>query len=222
MAVISGMAALYAIALLLVARRMMGALTAELPWQAVAMTAVFCFALVSGLRVLWWTFSEPQLAKSQAAWIGWGTSLILMLIAGAISFPRANSQAWLIWLPVLAVDQWLRWRMFGEGQVAELVAAKPPAAVDAIQQIVRTRDASGAETVTATLRADFIEGQRTATLYVGFCPPLTDVPQITINPLDGAEAKIVQAFSHGARIDVRLAQVAREATSLLISLIARR
>jgi hypothetical protein len=227
--VIGGLVALYAIALLLIARRMMGALTAELPWQTVAATTMLSFALVSGLRVLWWrACSEPLAAKPQAAWVGWGASLILVLIAGAISFPRGNSQTWLLWLPVLAADQWLRWRMFGKQQVTESVSAKPSAMADrgrtagsTLQQIVRTRDAVGMETVTATLRADFVVGQRNATVYVGFCPPLSRVPDLTIEPVDGADAKVVQAFAHGVRIDVRLAQAARGASSVAVNVVAK-
>ena len=51
--VIGVLVALYAIALLLVARRAMGAFTAELPWQAVLITAFTSFAVISGLRILW-------------------------------------------------------------------------------------------------------------------------------------------------------------------------
>jgi hypothetical protein len=221
--VVGSLGALYAIALLLIARRMSGALTEELPWPAVAMTATLSFALVSGLRVLWCrSLTELQIAKPRAAWIGWGASLTLVLLAGGVSFPRGDSQDWMIWLPVLAADQWLRWRLFGDQPAAQPVTAKSLALrIDEYQQILRSRDAAGMETVVATLRADFVEGQRNATVYVGFCPPLARVPEITIEPLDGAEAKIVQAFTHGARIDVRLAQVAREAMSLSLSVVAK-
>jgi hypothetical protein len=241
--VVGGLVVLYAVALLLVARRMMGALTEELAGPVVVATALLSFALVSGLRVLWWrTFSEPEIVDSlspnlspnpspeyrgggfQKAWIGWGASLTLVLIVGAISFPRGGSQQWMIWLPVLAADQWLRWRMFAEKPPAEQMGAKAiqlQTAGDAWQQVVRTRDVAGVETVTAALRADFVEGQRSATVYVGFCPPLNRVPEISLAPLEGAEAKIVQAFPHGARIDVRLAQAAREAMSVSLNVVAR-
>jgi hypothetical protein len=257
--VVGGLIALYAVALLLVARRMMGALTEELSWPAVGITALLSFAIVSGLRVLWWrSFSDLGIAKPQAAakppatadrrqaaaWVGWGGSLTLLLLAGGVSFPRGGSQDWVIWVPVLVADQWLRWRMAGDEQNFKVPSpspspgywggglvkgSKPPATADRrqaagkdeYQQIVRTRDSMGVEMVTATLRTDFVEGQRNATVYVGFCPPLARVPVITIAPLDGAEAKIVQAFAHGARIDVRLAQLAREAMSVSLNLVAK-
>ena len=249
MLVVGGLTALYAVALLLVARRMMGALTEEPTWPVVAVTALVSLALVSGLRVLWWrSFSglenvdrlsansapESWEGGLQKAWINWGASLTLVLIAGAISLPRGGSQQWVIWLPILAADQWLRWRLFGNHEPTINGPSPIPspeyrqgglgisqATDSAWQQVVRTRDSHGAERVAATLRADFVEGQRNATVYVGFCPPLARVPEITLGPLEGAEAKIVQAFPHGARIDVRLAQAARGACSVDLNVVAK-
>lgn len=227
--VIGTLVGLYAIALLLIARRTMGAFTEELSWQAVLATAMLSFALVSGLRVLWWrTFSKSLVAKppatadrGQAAWIGWGTSLTLVLLAAGISFPRGGSQDWVLWLPVLVADQVLRRWLFESRGPLVPIAAKPRAAGDAWQQVVRTRDASGAETVSATLRADFVPDQRNASVYLGFCPPLACTPEITVGPVVGAEAKIVQAFAHGVRIDVRLDQVARDAKSISLNVVAK-
>jgi hypothetical protein len=47
------------------------------------------------------------------------------------------------------------------------------------------------------------------------------MPEISITPVDGADVKIVQAFAHGARVDVRLAQVAAEAKSIFLNVNAR-
>jgi hypothetical protein len=90
------------------------------------------------------------------------------------------------------------------------------------QQLTRVRDESGAETIRGTLRADFIPGQRHATLHVGFCPPLAALPKIAAEPTDGPDAtiKIVQAFAHGARLDVRLEDPADEPCSVLIEFTA--
>jgi hypothetical protein len=224
--VIGVLISLYAIALLLIARRAMGAFTAELAWQVVLAAALMSFAAISGLRILWRrTFPESLVAKPQAAvdaWIGWGASLTLVLIAGGVSFPRGESQDWMLWVPVLVADQVLRRRLFEGREPTEPFITKPQAmGRDQLQQIVRTRDVAGHETVAATLRADFVTGQRNATVYLGFCPPLARVPEIEITPVDGAEVKIVQAFAHGARIDVRLARVATEAKSIFLNVNAQ-
>lgn len=217
--VVSVLAVLYAIALLLIARRMLGAFTAELPWQAVLVTATTSFAIISGVRMLWRRASpEPTTVDK---WIGWGASLALVLLAGGVSFPRGQSLDWVIWLPALIADHALRRRLCVDRPLKELTVAKRPAAGHEFQQIVRTRDSAGVETVTATLRADFVEGQRHATVYVAFCPPLAGVPRIAVAPVTDAEIKIVQAFAHGARIDVRLARAAPQARSVHLHVDAR-
>lgn len=212
--VLGGLGVLYALAVLLVARRAMGALTEELSWQGVAATALLSLALVSGLRVLWWRgCTDWVAAKPQPGWLDWGGSLVLVLIAGAVSLGGGQG-AWAIWLPTLGADQWLRWRLSA--------GAKPQVPEkDEVQRVVRTRDDTGQETVVATLRADFVAGQRNATLYLGICPPLAGVPEISVAPVEGAEVKIVQALPHGAKLDVRLARVATEVASISLHVVAR-
>ncbi len=221
--VITALIVLGAAGLLLVARRLMGAFTTALPWQTAIVTAILAFAVITGLRILWRrTFPEPMASE---AWIGWGASLALVLLAAGLSFPTEQSLAWLVWVPLLLFDQGIRARLFGSTWIGLEPAAKPQAALSAeqVQQIVRTRDAEGRDTIRATLRADFQCGQRHATVYVGFCPPLATMPKITVESADapGAELKIVQAFAHGARVDVRLAQTALEHASVVLNLVAR-
>ncbi|MDZ4658291.1 MAG: hypothetical protein SH868_12000 [Bythopirellula sp.] len=221
--VIGVLVTLYAVALLLVARRMMGAFTAELSWTALLVTALTAFAATTGARILWRrTFPEPIVGDQ---WIGWGASLTLVLFAAGLSFPGNHERDWFIWLPLLICDQLLRHRLFNSSNLKTLPAKTLALRLsgEQLQQIVRLRGADGHETIHATLRADFQAGQRHATVYVGFCPPLASMPEIVVEPSTGsaAEFKIVQAFAHGARIDVRLAQVAIEQTSLVLNLVAK-
>lgn len=91
-----------------------------------------------------------------------------------------------------------------------------------LQQLTRIRDEAGIETIFGTLRAEFAPGQRHATLHVGFCPPLAGVPSIEADPADGPDAtvKIIQAFAHGARLEVRLTAPAAEPCSVLLEMTA--
>ena len=75
-----------------------------------------------------------------------------------------------------------------------------------VQQLFRVRDEQGHEVVYGTLRADFQAGQRTAVVHVGFCPPLSHLPEIEVEAVPGSAARIrvVQAFAHGTRLEVRL------------------
>jgi hypothetical protein len=204
--VIGILTTLYAVALLLIARRAMGAFPTELPWPILLTTATAAFAVITGLRILWRRTFPESTAGDQ--WIGWGASLTLVLIAGGLSFP-GHERDWLVWLPLLVADQFLRHRLFPGDRTTAFIAAKPQAiAENFLQEITRTRGDNGREIVQAMLRADFVPDQRTATVYVGFCPPLASQPELTIEPVTGADCKIMQAFPHGVRIDVRLAQVA--------------
>jgi len=91
-----------------------------------------------------------------------------------------------------------------------------------LQQLTRIRNENGVESIFGTLRAEFAAGQRHATLHVGFCPPLAGVPTVDADPADGPDAtvKVIQAFAHGARLEVRLAAPATEPCSVLLELTA--
>jgi hypothetical protein len=95
-------------------------------------------------------------------------------------------------------------------------------ASNVLQQLTRIRNDAGVESIFGTLRAEFAAGQRHATLHVGFCPPLAGAPTVDADPADGPDAtvKIVQAFAHGARLEVRLAVPATEACSVLLEMTA--
>ncbi|RIK82683.1 MAG: hypothetical protein DCC67_06960 [Planctomycetota bacterium] len=92
-----------------------------------------------------------------------------------------------------------------------------------LQEVRRVRDEDGVEGIVATLRAEFAAGQRHAVLHVGFCPPLSHLPMVRAEAGDGpeAEVRVVQAFTHGARLEVRLAESAKEACSVLVELTAK-
>ncbi|MBA4106967.1 MAG: hypothetical protein C0485_14555 [Pirellula sp.] len=91
-----------------------------------------------------------------------------------------------------------------------------------LQQLTRIRNDAGVESIFGTLRAEFAAGQRHATLHVGFCPPLADAPTVEADPADGPDAtvKVIQAFAHGARLEVRLTTTAAEPCSVLLEITA--
>ena len=91
-----------------------------------------------------------------------------------------------------------------------------------LQQLTRIRNDAGVESIFGTLRAEFAPGQRHATLHVGFCPPLAGTPAIEADPAEGPDAtvKVMQAFAHGARLEVRLAALATEPCSVLLEITA--
>ena len=92
-----------------------------------------------------------------------------------------------------------------------------------MQRVVRVREEDGSEAVQATLVAEFVAGQRQATLHVAFCPPLDRVPVIEMAVVDGVEAELKAgvAYCHGARIEVRLSEPAEEDCAVVVEMVAR-
>ena len=228
--VLSLVGLLDAIGLLIVARRLVGALDANLPRDAMLLTAVVMTALVAFARLAWRrAFPLKMYGPLQRSWgeqfVGWGSSLGLALVAVGCCYPAYLNSDWLIWLPMLVADQLWRQSFFDAGHPLVRLAEEPEEADDEttmtfpepaqspqpldeeiVQHLYRVRNDDGSELIYGTLRADFQSGQRTAVLHVGFCPPLPYVPEIEAEALPGSEArlKIVQALAHGARLNVRL------------------
>ena len=229
---------------LIVARRFVGALSQSLSGDIMLLTALGVLSVASFVRLAWRRFFP--LGESPAAdWaVGYGSSLALGLWALGLCYPAYNSSDWLIWLPMLVADQFWRQTFFDAGtpglrlvvpeqemlgeekfEYARLRRPTNQSGSDEqiVQQLFRVRDAGGGETVYGTFRADFSAGQRTATVHVSFCPPLDHLPDIEAEALPGYEAsvKVVQAFAHGTRLDVRNATCATEDCYVWIDLAAR-
>ncbi len=156
-----------------------------------------------------------------------GSPLIsIFLIAFASSCPFAHIVDWLIWLPTFAAAWFLlplpHREGPGEGFFRRLkqsptlrrlpsTTRRPPAAGQRVlQQLTRTELADGRHTIHATLTALFAPGQRTATLYVAFCPPFERLPEVDVDFDDAtiATVKLTQLLHHGAQLDVSLSRPA--------------
>jgi hypothetical protein len=94
--------------------------------------------------------------------------------------------------------------------------AVPPEGV--VQQLTRSRAANGAEEISGWLRTCFAAGQRTASVHVAFCPPLGAAPELSVEQIDGPEARIktAQVLPYGARLDLKLAAALEEPASVLL------
>jgi hypothetical protein len=235
-----GVAVLAAVGALLAARRYTGALGEALPLAAFASTALVAGATVCAGRVAWRrSLAGDQIAVSRFAELAfaWTGSIALVLIAvGCSNF--GQTQDWVIWLPLIAADQFHRhWFLHGawfpgappKHRQPAIGLYEPDAAANGhaatldvegqvLQHLVRVRDAAGDEAVRGTLYAEFAAGQRTATIHVGFCPPLERLPRVEAHAggLPPAEVKVVQALAHGARLEVRLAIPAAKACGVAV------
>jgi hypothetical protein len=195
--------------------------------------------------------AEPQAAASSLRGVvGWSGSLALLLLAVGCCYPGNRNLEWLIWLPLIVCDQFWRQTFFDGGEPGQTFAGERRAAAEEVeaaesgfararatcegaptdgadgetivQQLFRVRDPQGGEAVYGAVQAEFAAGQRTTTLYVGFCPPLGAAPQVVaVAPgCPEVQVKVVQALAHGARLDVRLPEPAEEACRIPIDLAA--
>ncbi|MCC6491743.1 MAG: hypothetical protein IT424_01840 [Pirellulales bacterium] len=251
----TSLAVLLAVGLLLAARRIGGAASAEIPASKLTATAVAAAAVVFGGR---WAFrlaaqpaGEVPLACPSRGFHVLGT-LALASLAMGCSLPGRRAVDWICWLPLLGADAWqFYWLYFraprrprtadasvprrapklvqygreAEGQSAisaAACAAEVQLADDCLQEVRRIRGQEGVEAIAAALRAEFVAGQRHAILHVGFCPPLASDPTLEVGATGGptAEVRVLQAFTHGARLEVRLAEAARAACSVIVELTA--
>ncbi len=226
--VISSAAALAAVGALLLIRRAAGAFSADLTALPLLATLILAAAIVFGGRLAWRGVGETR----HNALLGWGGSLAILLVCLGCAWPNTQSLAWLLWLPLIGLDHWSR-GMFLRHDLGSITARLDAAGIPPrtppfqggevlLQQLERVRGEDGVESIRGTLRAEFVAGQRHATLYVGFCPPLERLPEIKVELVDGFDAtvKIVQAFAHGARLEVRLSEPAEEACCVAVEFIA--
>ena len=70
-------------------------------------------------------------------------------------------------------------------------ATVPPDEVT--QQLTRSQAADGTEELAGWLRIKFAAGQRTGSLHVAFCPPFVATPELAVTQIDGPEARIKTA-----------------------------
>ena len=219
---------------LIVARRLAGALSSDMPRDAMLLSALVSTSVLACSRIAWrqsFPLSRSGGETLLDQCIGWGSSLALAILAVGCCYPANRTSDWLIWLPLLVADQLWRQNFFDAGRpTARLTKQENNSVIsplanhdDIVQQLFRVREDQEHDIIYGTLRADFQAGQRTAVIHVGFCPPLEYLPEIEAESLSGqpTRIKVVQALSHGVRLDVRLAAATDEETHVWIDMAAR-
>lgn len=236
---------------LLLWRRLGGDAHASLPPGMLFATAAFAAVIVIGGRLLWREVSG-EVGRSEgrtvSRFIDLGGTTALVLFAVGCSYPGDRTLDWLAWAPAIGLDAWIRYgfrrqpatpmarRSHGLANTEAAIHDLAPRPNDLLatlekqgsldetllQDVRRTRTKDGIETVCASLRAEFVASQRHALLHVGFCPPLSHLPEVNARTSQGpaAEVRVVQAFAHGASLEVRLSKPAEEACSVLVELSA--
>ena len=92
-----------------------------------------------------------------------------------------------------------------------------------IQQLIRSCDDEGNESMAGKVRLKIAAAQQAGRVHIAFSPPFSKSPEVYIEP--GVcdvefQVKLSQAFAHGARIDVRLNEVAELDTTVWLEVYA--
>lgn len=228
------------VGLLAATRRFLGAFTGALSPSMMLLLAFVAAAAVAFARIAWrrnFPLESPEELSRLDIAIGWASSLSLILLMVGCCYPGYKTTDWLIWLPIIVADQFWRQTFFDTGEPwageesfeaefsdsPNLAIAQYPQDENLLQQLYRLKDEQGQEIIYGTVKADFVTDQRTAVVHVGFCPPLSYLPEIEAEALPGsfARTKVVQSLAHGTRLEVRLASPAENDLSLWIDMAAR-
>jgi hypothetical protein len=105
---------------------------------------------------------------------------------------------------------------------------KPVVAIDAevsgdLWQEQRRFRGEQEETITGVIRCQIAAHDRMAIEHVAFCPSLSAVPILEMEPIDGCDCSVraTHIFRYGARIEVKLEQACSEPTECLVAFEAR-
>jgi len=232
----SGLAAFALVVLLLLARRIAGALVQPLGGFSLVGIVGLGLLLTAGWRLGWQARGRPVRSLALAAPVLPGIALFLLLCV--LSLPGTTNWALMLpWLAFFSAEAAWWWTAYASqrpivaprsvlppvGTVAERTSRPVTASEqgslpeNAYQQIIRFREADQ-ERIVVMLRIPFAAGQRMEVAHVAFCPPLCGIPKLTAEATDGPSAMvtITNPQSFGARLEVRLDEAAEEACTVVV------
>ena len=213
--------------MVLLVRRLAGALEQPLPTGALA-----AVALLATIAAIVAQRQSPALPTGRVgdelSW--WLPAAALVPIALALSLPGTSwAGLFILWLVPAAAETALGYRRFvgraavrrkrpapiiaatlvrdSEPSIAEEAANFEPAAdPNVMQQFTRRRTAEGDDLIEGWLRARLGPGQRTTHAHISFCPPFATNPHLEFEQSDGqpARVKLGQVLPYGARFEVKL------------------
>ena len=206
----------------LIVRRALGAFVPSDSSAVLFCATIFLVLAAFAIRIPIWSST----AISRNLLLYGGTVAILGTAAILTDVRSQAAWAWLsLWGCAVAAEIWI-YRASSAGARGDDGVVSSKALVgdtdafdeEAVQRLVRTANPEVGEIVQATYRVQFSEGQRNESVHLAFCPPLSRVPDVEVEPVDGpdATAKVALAVPHGVRLDVRLDTPTEEPTEVVI------
>jgi hypothetical protein len=235
---------LTAAALVVVARRLAGALANPLEPAILFATGVLAATAAAAIRLGWFFTPTASAANSPPRRLDHAmmalTSLSVAALAAGLCVPETPALGTFLLCTLLGAEESWAWAWHIRHSIS-LPVPRPPSRAptprarlsldpdvavlseNVTQQLTRSQAADGDEELSGWLRTTFAPGQRTASVHVAFCPPFAATPQLEVEQLDGPEARIktAQLLPYGARLDLKLAAAAEEPTNVLLQFSAR-
>jgi hypothetical protein len=228
-----------AAALIIVVRRLAGALENSLRPTALLATGVLLAGSAVLIRVGWFLPPTHLLRRLDRAVMAI-TSLAVVALGAGLCLPNTSAVGLFVLWTLLGAEEIWAWgwhtRRYSSAGILSSASLKPTSRKalpcdleegilpeDITQQLTRTLASDGTEELSGWLRMVFAAGQRTGSLHVAFCPPFALTPELEIEQLDGPEARIktAQLLPYGARLDLKLVAPAIEPATVLVQFSAR-
>ena len=238
---------LLAVALVLGWRRLSGELTRPLATPMLLVVAVSIAISAAAARVAWQYQRLSRAPTGLGRLVSPALSLAVMILAASISLPGTWAVGLCLFWGILAVEEAWAWKRYpvalgrrladratdrNTGLPAKSERSQPsnlnpipnvdtihrPPGEDVLQQLTRSRTATGCEVISGWLRVPVAVGQRSASVHVAFCPPFARTPKTSAEQLGGPDARIkmVQLLPYGVRFDLKLAAVSEVPDVLLL------
>jgi hypothetical protein len=236
---------LASVAVLVVWRRLAGALDTPLEPAAFLAVGLVLAATACGVRLLWQRLSAAAAGRIMPRSLLLSAALFVMGLS--LSLPGTPVGGLLAFWVIVAAEEFWAWRLVAwrdargpcvavaappvepKLQLARDEFSPPPFAADDIppqdvlQQLTRSQAADGSDVLAGWLRMAFVAGQRTGSLHVAFCPPFAKTPELTVEQVDGPDARVKTAhlLPYGVRLDLKLAATPAAAAGVLLQFSAR-
>ncbi len=226
-------------AVLLFVRRISGAFDRALPDGVfiVSIAVVVVWAAAIRLAI---AMSERSMDRTaELRFVEWSPTLALPLIGVAMAVPGtsmvtilaaallvAGEEYWAARFAPRSKTQRKEDRLIGIGARGDGNLAAPviDGAIDReLWQEQRRFRGEREEMISGVIRCRIAANDRLAIEHVAFCPPLATVPQVELEPLEGAacRARVTHVFRYGARIEIKLDGAPDQPTECLVAFEAR-
>lgn len=153
------------------------------------------------------------------------TSLGLLLWGACLTRRTALPAAVIFWLVLCGEEAWAWRRQLKADRrpVSSGRSARTAPGDLLIQQFTRLLTPEGEDIVRGSLIVTVDRDSRSAAGHVAFCPPFSQRPQFDVQPAKGEDANLMvsQLCPHGARIEVKLTQPAKNGAAVSVRFVAR-